>query len=142
MPVVRDGTPFFIYALVCPLTLEVKYVGQTIDLEQRTRGGAHRGGAHGKTGYNGPLTQWLRTLAHLKPYRVILETGINRRVALKATARDNVRGRRPIGVRETWLSSCLEAKWIKRFRRTILNKNKVGVIEVGQALVNPPLPWE
>jgi hypothetical protein len=136
MPFIRDGKPFFIYALVCPLTLEVKYVGQTIDLEQRTRGSFH------SMKHHAPLTQWLRTLGHLRPYRVILETGINRQVTLKATARDHVRGRRPIGVRPTWLSSCLEAKWIKRFRRTIINKNKVGVIEVDRALVNPPLPWE
>ncbi len=138
----RIGKPFFIYALVCPLTLEVKYVGQTTDIEQRTRGGAHRGGAHGGTGYNGPLTQWLMTLGHLRPYRVILEQGLNRRLDLPATAPNGDRGRRPIGMRSTWLSSCLETKWIKRFHRTIINKNKVGVIEVNKALINPPLPWE
>jgi hypothetical protein len=27
MPTTREGKPFIIYALVCPLTLEVKYVG-------------------------------------------------------------------------------------------------------------------
>lgn len=139
MPLIREGKPFFIYALVCPLTLEVKYVGQTIDLEQRTRGRAH----HGSGKHNAPLTHWLRTLGYLKPYRAILERGINQRVEVAATVLDraHIRGRKPKGVKTTWLSSCLEAKWIKRFRRTIVNKNKAGEIGAYQALVNPPLPW-
>ena len=136
MPLLRDGKPFFIYALVCPLTLEVKYVGQTIDLDQRTRGKVHC------STLSGPLAQWLRTLGYLKPYRVILEQGTNRRIVVTATKLDaHTRGRRPTGVKTTWLSSCLEAKWIKRFRRTIVNKNKTGEIGAYQALVNPPLPW-
>ena len=139
MPEIRDGKPFLIYALVCPLTLEVKYVGQTTDLERRTRG-TH---GSGRNCYHGPLTEWLRTLGHLKPYRVILEQGTNRRVEVTATALDraHIRGRKPIGKKATWLSFCLEAKWIKRFRRTIVNKNKTGDIGAYQALVNPPLPW-
>lgn len=136
MSVIREGKPFFIYALVCPLTLEVKYVGQTIDLEQRTRGRAHRSGQS-----KGPLYEWLRTLGYLKPYKVILEHGTNRRVSVTATRFHAGRGRKPIGERVTWLSSCLEAKWIKRFRRTIINRNKTGEIGAYQALVNPALPW-
>ena len=54
--------------------------------------------------------------------------------------RAHTRGRKPIGG-AVWLSGCLEAKWIKRFRRTIVNKNKAGNIGAYQALVNPPLPW-
>lgn len=139
MPIVKEGKPFFIYALVCPLTLEVKYVGQTIDLEQRTRGRAHRTTKHS----NGPLYQWLKTLGYLKPYRVILQRGINRQVEVTATHVDraHLRGRKPIGRKLTWWSSCMEAKWIKRFRRTIVNKNKTGEIGAYQALVNPHLPW-
>jgi hypothetical protein len=135
MKQIKEGKPFIIYALVCPLTLEVKYVGQTSDLEQRTRGRTHM-----LNKQQAPLTEWLRTLGYLKPYRVILERGINRKVTVTAT-RASFRGRKPIGERVTWLSSCLEAKWIKRFRRTIINRNKTGEIGAYQALVNPSLPW-
>lgn len=137
MPLIREGKPFFIYALVCPLTLEVKYVGQTIDLDQRTRGRAHG------TTKRGPLYEWLKTLGYMKPYRVILERGINRRVEIKESPlRGKQDGRRHQFPYTTWLSSCLEAKWIKRFRRTVVNKNKTGVIDASLLLVNPPLPWE
>jgi hypothetical protein len=132
----RTGQPFTIYALVCPLTLVVKYVGQTIDLEQRTRGKTHS-----LNKQQAPLTEWLRTLGYLKPYKVILEQGVNRMVTVAASRTSN-RGRRPIGHRVTWLSSCLEAKWIKRFRRTIVNRNKMGEIGAYQALINPSLPWD
>lgn len=134
--VLRDGKPFFIYALVCPLTLEVRYVGQTIDLEQRTRGRMH----HNSGKYNGPLGAWLRTLGYLRPYKVILERGINRRVHVPVAPREHTRGRKPLG--EVWLSSVQETKWIKRFRKTIVNKNRVGRADVDRLLTNPPLPWE
>jgi hypothetical protein len=114
MPLIREGKPFIIYALVCPLTLEVKYVGQTVDLEQRTRGKTHRMGKQ-----HAPLTEWLRTMGYLRPYKVILERGINRRVELPEMTRTEKRGRKRAS-RSTWLSFCIEAKWVKRFRRTIL----------------------
>ena len=37
----REGCPFVIYGLICPITLEVKYVGQSTDLKQRTRDRTH-----------------------------------------------------------------------------------------------------
>ena len=110
MSLIREGKPFFIYALVCPLTLEVKYVGQTIDLEQRTRGKTHKSGKH-----HALLTEWLRSLGYLRPYKVILERGINRRVDVAAN-REHLRGRKPKGGKVTWFSSCLEAKWIVSVR--------------------------
>lgn len=131
---IREDKPFIIYALACPLTSEIKYVGQTKHLGKRTAG-AH---GHGKTGTTGPLADWLRTLGHMKPYKIILERGINRRVMLPA--RMDIRGRQ-VAAHEAWLSSCLEAKWLKRFRRTIINVDKVGSISA-LLLVNPPLPWE
>jgi len=131
---IREGKPFVIYALVCPLTSEVKYAGQTVHLDKRTAG-AH---GRGKTISKGPLADWLRTLGHMKPYKVILERGINRRVMLPE--RVDFRGRK-IAPHETWLSSCLEAKWLKRFRRTLINVDKVGSIS-SLLLTNPPLPWD
>lgn len=66
---------------------------------------------------------------------------INRRVELPHLARTEKRGRKSAS-RSTWLSFCLEAKWIKRFRRAIVNKNKTGSIDASLLLVNPQLPWE
>jgi len=130
----HEDREFFIYALVCPLTSEVRYVGQTKQPKKRFAG-EH---GTGKGTSKGPLGEWLRTLGHMKPYRVILERGINRRVMLPS--RVDFRGRTQ-AAHETWLSSCVEAKWLKRFRRTIINVDKVGSIS-GLLLVNPPLPWE
>ena len=71
----------------------------------------------------------------MRPGCVILEQGINRRVTVKMPPRTQRPGRP--SQEDTWLSSCLEAKWIKRFRRTILNKNKTGHIGASHALTNP-----
>jgi hypothetical protein len=135
----RDGKPFIIYALVCPITLEVKYVGQTADLNRRTSGKAH------SCAYNAPFLRWVESLGYLKPYRVILERGINRRVTVKSTIPDlqsKRGGRRPTGLKTVWLSSCMETKWLKRFCWTILNTNPIGSIDVNQLFTNPPLPWD
>src|ERR1700675_11254 len=76
----REGKPFIIYALVCPITLDVKYVGQTVDLDQRTRSRTH-------TRSGDPVAAWLSSLGrYLRPHRVILEQGINRVVRVKVTA--------------------------------------------------------
>jgi hypothetical protein len=145
----RDGKPFFIYALACPLTQEVKYVGQTVDLEKRARMHTSR-----SITYNTGVALWMATLGYLKPYRVILERGINRRVTVKHTVVDlqseqkRKGGRRPAGLKTVWLSSCIEAKWMKRFRRTILNQGfgntsrHMDVSDMTAHLTNPPLPWE
>lgn len=63
MPVIRDGKPFVIYALVCPLTLEVKYVGQTVDLEQRTRGKTQSSRTHrGRGADRRTASRWFRRM--------------------------------------------------------------------------------
>lgn len=102
--VTSDGA--FIYALVCPLTLEVKYVGQTAELKRRFQ--SHLSSSHLKSGT--PLARWIDSLTPTVPGMVILETVEDRRVQ---TPKGRVR-----------LSSIMEAKWIKRFHRTVLNRSK------------------
>ncbi len=132
----RDGKPFLIYALVCPMTLDPKYVGQTMDIEQRVR--LHR--SAGRTSDGTAFTQWLKSLGYLRPNCVILERGINRLVKVKPNQRLYTRGRN--AATTLWLSSCLETKWIKRFRKTILNTNKEGNRNAYAVLTNGPLPWD
>jgi len=86
------------------------------------------------------LQRWLESLGHLKPYRIILERGVNRPVTVKDLHSDKQGAARPHGTKTVWLSSCLEAKWIKRFRRTVLNQK--GLVVADLALTNPDLPWE
>lgn len=132
----RGGKPFIIYALICPITLEVKYVGQTTNLNQRLRGHL----APGETA----VKQWMSSLGeYLHPHRVILEQGVNRVVRVKVTAvRKPGAGRTPFGYKDFWLSSCMETKWIKRFDRTVLNRRRYQIRELYDALVNPRLPWD
>lgn len=137
---IRQGKPFVIYGLVCPKTLEVKYVGQTIDLNQRTRSRTHSG-----TKYESSVKDWIDSLGEfLRPYRVILERGINRVVHVKVICdrKTDKRGPKPCGYKDAWLSSCLETKWIKRFEKTVLNRRVNQLPTVYDALVNPPLPWD
>jgi hypothetical protein len=133
----RDGKSFIIYALICPISLEVKYVGQCVDLNQRTRGRMH-------SGHDANVRDWINSLGgYLRPYRLILETGVNRIVRVKVSAeRKPGRGRTPCGYKDVWLSTCLETKWIKRFRRTILNRRGKQLPAVYDALSNPRLPWD
>jgi hypothetical protein len=133
----REGKPFVIYGLICPITLEVKYVGQSTDLKQRTRDRTH-------SRHDAAVREWIDSLGgYLRPYRVILERGVNRVVRVKVNAvRKPGRGRTPSGFTDVWLSSCLETKWIKRFRGTILNRRSHQIPAVYEALSNPPLPWE
>ena len=133
----RAGRPFYIYALVCPVTLEVKYVGQTSDLRTRTSARAHVGK------FECAAREWLEKMGYLRPYRVILESGDNRVVRLKyESQRSPGPGRSPNGYRDVWLSSVCEAKWLKRFRKTVLNANRKEIVSVWDLLTNPPLPWE
>jgi hypothetical protein len=133
----REGRPFIIYGLICPVTLEVKYVGQTVDLDQRTRSRTH-------TRKGDPVAAWIGSLGkYLHPHRVILEQGVNRVVRVKVTAvRKPGAGRSPCGYKDVWLSTCLETKWIKRFRRTVLNRRVNQIPTVYDVLSNPPLPWD
>src|SRR5579864_1310035 len=122
----REGKPFIIYGLICPITLEVKYVGQSTDFNQRFL-------QH--TGVKGGLPEvreWIKSLGgYLRPHRVIFERGINRIVRLKYTCvRKPGSGRSPNGYKDVWLSSCLETKWMKRFQRTILNRRATQVPRV------------
>ncbi|MFZ0869021.1 MAG: hypothetical protein WAN06_20410 [Candidatus Sulfotelmatobacter sp.] len=133
----REGCAFVIYGLVCPITLEVRYVGQSTDLKQRTRDRTH-------SRHDEAVREWINSLGgHLRPYRVILERGVNRVVTVKVNAvRKPGAGRTPSGFTDVWLSSCLETKWIKRFRGTILNRRNHQIPAVYEALSNPPLPWD
>ncbi len=133
----RNGKPFVIYGLIDPMTLEVKYVGQSADLKQRTRQRAHNA-------YDVAVREWTESLGFLRPYRVILERGINRvvRVKVKAVRKIGAPGPSPSGFSDVWLSSCLEAKWAKRFRRTILNRQSTLIPSIDEVLTNPPLPWD
>ncbi len=82
-----NGLPFTIYALVCPRTLQVRYVGQTsTPLSQRT---------HNHTPYHfqGAMRDWLQSLLPEHPIAIVLETGINRRVQFKSSTKLQNKGR-------------------------------------------------
>jgi hypothetical protein len=134
----RGGKPFVIYGLVCPVTLEIKYVGQATDMNKRTQQLKHHS-------HDNAVSEWIKSLGgYLFPYRVILERGVNRvvRVRVMAHRKAGAPGPSPCGYKDVWLSSCLETKWIKRFRRTALNRRAQQLPTLYDALTNPPLPWD
>jgi hypothetical protein len=114
-------------------------VGQSTDVNRRFY--QHTGTNRHET----EVRKWLESLGgYLRPHRVILESGINRvvRVRVNAVRKHGARGPSPSGFTDVWLSSCLETKWIKRFRRTALNRRVIQIPSVHEALSNPPLPWD
>lgn len=108
---------FHIYALTDPQTGVVRYVGQSRDAYRRYR--RHCGG-------NGTTTKvWVRSLSE-PPGFVLLESGDDVMVAAKGTER-LIRA-----------ASFAETKWIKRFRRTIINhKLRDSSASTWDWLVNP-----
>ena len=136
----RYDRPFVIYGLICPITLEVKYVGQSTDVGVRFQNHTRA------NGHEIEVREWMQSLGgFLRPHRVILERGVNRVVRLKSYAmrKEGARGPSPSGYTDVWLSSCLELKWIKRHRRTVLNRRVKPLKAIEDALSNQqPLPWE
>jgi hypothetical protein len=102
---------YTIYALVDPNTGEVRYVGQTDNLKHRIR-------VHLASKRDTPLTQWLASLRPAQPWVVILETVEQEKV----WTGENIRP-----------STACETKWLKRFRRTVLNRDMRN---------NSPATWD
>ena len=95
---------YHIYALVDPATHLVRYVGKTRQLlEARYQNHA--------TGNCKGTAAWVHTLS-APPVLILLETGEERRIP-----------RLGIGSGSIAASAFAETKWIKRFRRTVINKD-------------------
>lgn len=100
----------YVYALVDPVTRLVRYVGQTQQLD--TRYACHCGGS-------GCTADWVKSLRPLKPVLVILA----------------------VVEHSPWNSypatEC-ETKWLKRFRRTVINSRmRKNSPSTWDHLVNP-----
>ena len=118
----RDGQRFIIYALVCPRTLLVRYVGQTsTTLEQRRRN-------HTTTQFHGAMRAWLEGLNSERPIAIVLEEGVNRKIPMRSDC--------------VWYATVRETVWQKRFHRTLFNETPLESPEAAALLCNPPLPWE
>lgn len=110
----------FIYGLIDPDTHEVRYVGQTRLPEARLKD--HLSAA--RAGKEGPHYDWLRQLTQT-PHLVILEPVEN--------------GRWGRGNASVSRASVMEAKWLKRFRRTVLNYNKKQCAAYDEFVNSPEL---
>lgn len=96
----------YIYALVDPDNYKVRYVGMTRQrIDSRLK--HHIGAA--QRGKRGPVYDWLRSLLPKTPHVVCLEI-------CEGTVRGNLGA-------TSWRDAAVpaEVKWIKRFRRDVLN---------------------
>jgi hypothetical protein len=116
---------FYIYALIDPVTHLVRYVGRTT--RPPTTRYRHHCAGHGAT--TGP---WVRSLS-APPIFVLLEVGEVRRVAVGSL------GHR--GHQYTSSATVAETKWIKRFRRNLINRRlRDNCAQVWDALTNKETP--
>ena len=109
---------YYIYGLIDPRDHQIKYVGQSRNPEGRLLG--HLSAAVRGTK---PVHTWLRSLRPTLPLLVILESVAPRMILVGANVVNS--------------ASVMEAKWLKRFRRTVLNYNKKQCAAY-DAFVNPP----
>jgi hypothetical protein len=108
----------YIYGLIDPVSSEVRYVGQCLNMKKRLQ--VHT--APSILVRKSPLANWLRNLLPLKPWMVSLET-----VECDASRHDS-----------NCAGTVSETKWLKRFRRTILNKaQRDNSPSTWDSLVNP-----
>jgi GIY-YIG catalytic domain len=112
---------YYVYALVDPRNYTVFYVGRTRQRMDK-RLAEHIQAA--KSGNPRPVYEWLRSLLPGQPWLVCLET-----------ATGLVKKRGNAGWRDA--AEPCEVKWIKRFRRTVLNAVGQEVIKTDwKMLVN------
>ena len=112
-----------IYGLIDPVTHVVRYVGQAYDVEERFM--SHL--AESKVSEK-PVYAWMRGLHPLKPVIVVLATVRPQQIEISPNVFNNS-------------ANIEESKWMKRFRRTILNVNRKQC-RAYDLFVNPPLPWD
>ena len=107
-----------IYGLIDPRDHQVKYVGQSRDPERRLLG-------HLATAARGSkaVHVWLRSLRPALPVLVVLESVTPRMIR--------------VGANLVSSASVMEAKWVKRFRHTVLNYDKKQCAAYDE-FVNPP----
>ena len=109
-----------IYGLACPKTHEIKYVGQCGCIEVRLPG--HLAAAKRR---NRLLDVWIRSIRPQVPFVVKLEVVEDRRVRINGTS--------------VSAASIAESKWLKRFRRTVLNEDKRQCQAYEHFINNPEL---
>jgi hypothetical protein len=103
----------YVYALVDPKTHLVRYVGQTQQWEQRY---AFHCSPHRTRGCT---AEWVRSLEPLNPILVLLEVVEH-------------------PFYDSYPATVAETKWIKRFRRTVLNvRTRKNSPSTWDRLINP-----
>lgn len=108
----------YIYALVCPTTHVVKYVGQAINIDARYR--------HHWSGKDITTGEWVRKLK-APPFLLILEVVERKRIPAPGCIDKTIEA-----------STYAETKWIKRFRRTVFNaRTRLNSVDTWEYLVNP-----
>ena len=119
---------YHIYGLVDPILHVVRYVGKT------TQAPGVRIAQH-LSGHDLTTAEWIGSLPK-PPDVVILETGEDRRVPIRPS------GKRRVRMIYAKLSTLAETKWIKRFRRGLINRKLRGNCQTAWDALSNTSEWE